>query len=342
MGNFGLPNKGKTTITYNIMAQADPPYKYVFLAHPHFFKYHCDADVEAKDDNPLIEYDKDGKDPDGDERVPEYQDVKYIGLKWIPATTYWSGNKKYALAKKLLILDDIDIKSYVAANKKLRSERINKLMSFSVTHSNLSVIICLQDMHQQGIPGVYRLCNFFSIFPYRDKYQIGVIAGNVGLHPDQLKELFSHATGKHDSIQIDYTDDSPMPFRLNFTTPIQLSTDLTRTPFSKKRQREEEPQQVNSDDEDPATSRFKRIRTGHGRSGKYSDRNPLRAPELLGGGQALGRGPALKRRREERNEDLGQVERKVRKNLPLNKMNPASIDYMKKLIKKIGSKNKVL
>lgn len=297
MLNIGLPNTGKTTITYNIIAAAQPVFQYIFLVHPDFFQYRADKEEEEKDTNPLIEYDKDGKDPDGNERVSEYKEIKYIGLKWFPSTKYWSGNTKYSSAKKLLIIDDIDVRAYIKVNPKLRHQRVTKLYSYSVTHSNLSVITCLQDVHTQGMPSVYRMCNFFSIFPYHDKFQVSIIARSVGVDAKQLIEMFSYCRNPHDSIQIDRTIGSPMPYRLNFIHEIQLNLDSTIN----IRKRGREPPSLPPQSSDDSASELE------------EDYRPKKKRKKQGG--------------------------KVY--IPTKKLSHGSLEYMKRLMKKVGHKTKV-
>lgn len=205
----GLPNCGKTTSVLNILVGAKPVFDNIFIIHPETFDTNVEEEKERLNANILI--------PDC--TINEYAGVKFTaGLTYFPSPTFFDNIQS---KKNLLIIDDIELKNYVKG-RPYRSSRINKLFSFTSTHRSLSIIITAQDPYSQLLPCIYRFCNVFVLYKFRDKNQVGVLARNVGMKKDMLDAMFELCKSNHDSICIDNTIDSPAPFRLNILNTIEF------------------------------------------------------------------------------------------------------------------------
>jgi len=205
----GLPNSGKTTSVLNILVGAQSMFENIFILHPQYFEMNIEEADERINKNILIPECK----------IDEYSGITFTGaLRYFPSPTYFDEVKK---KKNLLIIDDIELRNYCKA-KPYRLSRINKVFSFTSTHRSLSIIITAQDIYSQLLPAIYRMCNVFIFYRFKDRNQIGLIARNIGIDKDDLEALFELLKSKHDSICIDNTDDSPYPYRFNIINPVKL------------------------------------------------------------------------------------------------------------------------
>lgn len=205
----GPPNSGKTTSILNILIGAQPIFDNIFIIHPEIFDPNIQEADEVKNEKILVE----------DCKIGEYKGVKFTaGLKYFPSPTYFDFIKD---KKNLLIIDDVELRNYVKG-KPYRASRINKLFSYTSTHRSLSIIITAQDIYSQLLPAIYRLCNVFVLYKFKDANQVGLIARNIGIKQDKLKQLFKLCRTNHDSITIDNTADSPYPYRFNILNPIEF------------------------------------------------------------------------------------------------------------------------
>ena len=162
----GLPNSGKTTSVLNILVGAKPIFENIFIIHPQCFDSNIPESDELINKNILI--------PECE--IPEYSGVKFTGaLRYFPSPTYFDDIAK---KKNLLIIDDVELRNYVKG-KPYRASRINKLFSYTSTHRSLSIIITSQDLYSQLLPAIYRLCNLFILYKFKDANQIGLIARNI-------------------------------------------------------------------------------------------------------------------------------------------------------------------
>lgn len=213
----GPPNAGKTMSVLNLIGHQNPPFKYVFLMHPTFFNYDAPVEDEKTNSNILV----DPKDCE----VDEYKYVDWVGLQYIPSTSFFEA-PNIKSKKKCLIIDDIDLKQY--ATNKRRNQRLNKILTYCSTHCNLSIIICSQDIYKQVVPTVYRTCNFFSIYQFKDNRIKYYISENVGNFGNQFNRLMNMIPNDHDCVQIDYTTHTPARFRINFTKVVDLPEEQAR------------------------------------------------------------------------------------------------------------------
>lgn len=225
----GVPNCGKTTVIYNLVAHMDKPPDKIYLLHADCF----DSDVYSKN-NEEEDFVYDEDDPDG--IVPEYKDLDYVALKTFP-TLKWLNKlnsdkkdefvnifKRQKKEKILFIIDDISIKAFIKKNRN-KAECIDKIFSFYSTHRNMTVIVSFQNINSQCVPEVRRHCNVFVFFKPLDKYLHGQLGRNSGLSTKEMKDLFKLCKDPHDSIMLDNTPGSPMSRRFNLVNAIRNEED---------------------------------------------------------------------------------------------------------------------
>lgn len=176
------PHSGKSTVIKNILLRADPPFQKIVLVH-------CDP-----------------------ENTAEYDDIECVETRSdIPMPEEWSGE-----CKTLCIIDDIEL-------KKLKSDQIaalSRLFGYVSTHKHLSVCLTSQDPYQ--IPSIVRRsANVFVLWKLVDLNALIMTARKTGYSAEDFNYFFNCLTkGKHDSIWIDLTENTPYPLRLNGYVPI--------------------------------------------------------------------------------------------------------------------------
>ncbi len=215
-----MPNSGKTNSVLNLLVKqtsykGGKKWKNIFLIHPKYFNYHPDPKQEAKNEGIIVE------DPD----IPEYKEIDFVCLKFFPSQNYFED-----IAKQFncLIIDDIDILQAISGSN-TRKQRVNKLLSYTSTHHNLSTIITSQDPSSQLNQMIMRMCNVFICHPLRDKNQIITLSSKIGCNYQTLKFLYSLCDNIHDFCVLDYTEESPAKYRLNMYVPIDEEIEELRS-----------------------------------------------------------------------------------------------------------------
>ena len=203
----GKVSCGKTSLILNYLIKAKS-YNNIFLLHPNTYNPNVSLDDEQINKN-ILNYPA--------EPVEEYTGVEYIPLAYIPGMKYFDDIAK---KKNLMIIDDIDITSYLRKHREIREERLNKLLSFVSSHKNLSIIISSQDPSSQLPPIVFKMCNVITIFKPRDTYIVQTLARKLSFEYKQLKKLLALCKEQHDSITFDYIAKSPAPYRFNVYNKI--------------------------------------------------------------------------------------------------------------------------
>lgn len=193
---IGRPDSGKSTLISNIILKARPPYKKIFLSHPTLIKNDDDED-------------------DTDDVVEEYKHIDYIPLAELPHPKYFDNG----CSKQLYVLDDCDLKNLSREQAKF----LGKIVSYSSTHYNLTVIISSQNPFSQLPPSLLRFSNVFCFFRYNDLSFIKTIFNRIGISKKNVDKLLNELSsyGTHDFLCVDYTLDSPCRFRKNIYIPIK-------------------------------------------------------------------------------------------------------------------------
>ena len=196
------PSCGKSTTVLNLILRQDPPFRKIYLMHPDLKRTMEDGD----------------DDPD-EETVKEYSSIDFIPLYGIPDPVYFKPvDEKDAKTKRLLICDDMELKTLNKDEKK----RLNKVLSYSSSHYNMTVIITSQDIFTQLNVAVVRFCNVFIVYPYSSINYNQMILNRFGIGKKLSEKIIDEMKnyGMHDSICIDRTEGSPAPFRKNIYQKI--------------------------------------------------------------------------------------------------------------------------
>jgi len=177
------PGSGKTNLIKNIILEAKPHFKVIYLCH----------------------YDPDTK---------EYNDLDFIFLDQIPQG---KSNLFNPNVKTLVIIDDYDFNSLT----KDQLDNLRSLFKYGSTHRGISIVVATQDFF--NLPSIIRrLSNVYFIWKgscdLDSLYQIG---RRVGYTKDEFKNLIGLCHDKFDNICIDFTIDSPAKVRFNCYTPIK-------------------------------------------------------------------------------------------------------------------------
>ena len=216
----GAPNSGKTSLILNHLLHCNAPqskskFDKIFLLHPRNFTPGVSDDQLEKNEGVIV------SNPD---LPPEYEGVECIHLAYLPSEKFWSAmNPKHRL-KMLLIVDDIDLSSLV--KRSLSRQRIvNKTVSYSSTHSNLSIIVTSQSPSTQLPPIVLQMCNIVTLYPITDKYKVYVLATKLSIDSKLLFEYLKLLKGMHDTLTLDMTLNTPMPLRINIYEPVEVKSE---------------------------------------------------------------------------------------------------------------------
>lgn len=208
-----LPNSGKTNTVLNLMIKADPPFQNIFLIHPFTLDYHV-SDADEKDNTNII--------LDPAPEIAEYKGVDYIPLRFLPDERFL---KDYKKNRNLLIIDDVDLRQFISYSN-FKKKRLNKLVSFCVSHCDLTILITSQDINTQLMPIITRMANIFCLYQLRDRNSIYAMSKLVGISFVILKYLYSRCENIHDSVQIDLTNGSPYKYRFNWYEVIDPIIDF--------------------------------------------------------------------------------------------------------------------
>ena len=182
------PNGGKTTVVLNIIlrvAHSDRPFEKIMVVH-------CDP-----------------------KQTKEYDDIDCELREDIPAPEEFSPHEK-----TLCILEDLN---YLNMSKEQKG-RLERLYGYASTHKNVSCILTAQDPFRI-IPSVRRCSNVFVLWNNHDMDMIKTLARKTGVPAETLQQILEEqCQGAHDSIWLDFTPDSPAPFRKNGYERIALAT----------------------------------------------------------------------------------------------------------------------
>lgn len=208
----GKVSCGKTTLILNYLIKSSETKSYdnIFLLHPNTYMANVSMDDEQINQNIINEV----ADP-----VVEYEGVDYTPLAFIPSMKYFD---EIAKKRNLMIIDDIDINSYLKKRRELRDERINKLLSFVSSHKNLSIIISSQDPSSQIPPFIMKMSNVITIYKPRDSYIVQTLSRKLNFEYKQLKTFLSICKSDHDAITFDYIANSPAPYRFNIYEKVNV------------------------------------------------------------------------------------------------------------------------
>ena len=178
----GPPGSGKTLIIQNMVSRAQPPFERVIVLH---------ADPE---------------------QTREYAGINAEMMNIIPAPDSWDGEQK-----TLCIIDDLEIRQLPKEQKR----NLERLFSYVSTHRNVSIIMTSQDAFNIA-PNIRRSANIFILFKIRDVDSLMTIARKIGIPKQMMRDLMKLLKKKHDSLWLDTTAGSPIPFALNGFTEISV------------------------------------------------------------------------------------------------------------------------
>jgi hypothetical protein len=186
------PNCGKSTLIKNFLLKANPPFRKIYLAHPALRQYDDDIDDTIPDDV-----------------VKEYKELDYIPLNRIPPPKFFDNGCK----KQCLILDDLELKNISKEEKSY----LNKILSYSSTHYNLTIMTSSQDTISQMPVSVLRFCNVFCLWNYSELNYMTIILTRIGIGKKRREKVLNVMSkfGPHDFLMLDYTVDSPAMVRKN-------------------------------------------------------------------------------------------------------------------------------
>lgn len=186
---LGPPSTGKSSTIKNILIRARPRYREVYVIHPD-----CEHSTEWHDLEPT-------------DIMPD-----------IPSLDFWSRLNEGPAVKRAVVIDDLE---FTAATKQ-RLHDLALLFRYASSHKGLSIFMGHQSCFD--LPVIARkMCNVFLIWRPRARNELGLIENRVGLPNGALRALFDTvATGFHDSITVDRTQNSPAPVRLNLYQPIEI------------------------------------------------------------------------------------------------------------------------
>lgn len=173
------PNCGKTTVIINVImraAQGKKPFQRIVVIH-------CDP-----------------------EDTKEYEDLDCEMLEKIPDPKEFLSDMK-----TLVILEDLN---YMSMDK-VQLGCLERLFGYVSTHKNISCMATGQDIFRI-IPTVRRCTNIFVIWKSHDTLMIKALANKLNINPDKFAAcLEEKCKTLHDSVWIDFTDDTPAPHRKN-------------------------------------------------------------------------------------------------------------------------------
>jgi len=173
------PNGGKTTVILNIIlrvAQSARPFEKIVVVH-------CDP-----------------------KQTKKYDDVDRELRDDIPSPEEFSPHEK-----TLCILEDLN---YLNMSKEQKG-RLERLYGYASTHKNVSCMLTAQDPFRI-IPSVRRCSNVFVLWNNNDMDMIKTLARKMGVSAERLMHVLEQqCQGAHDSFWLDFTPNSPAPYRKN-------------------------------------------------------------------------------------------------------------------------------
>ena len=181
------PNSGKTTVMLNIIlrvAQSDRPFERIVVVH-------CDP-----------------------KQTKEYDDMDRELRVDIPAPEDFSPQQK-----TLCILEDLN---YLNMSREQKG-RLERLYGYASTHKNVSCMLTAQDPFRV-IPSVRRCSNVFVLWNNSDMDMVKTLARKVGVSAETLQRILeTQCREPHDSVWLDFTTNSPAPYRKNGYEKIELT-----------------------------------------------------------------------------------------------------------------------
>jgi hypothetical protein len=192
----GKPNSGKTSIILNMILKAQPHYERIFLMHP-ALKSNETSDSDDEDDDDVVD------------EVPEYDHIDYEPLYEFPHPKFFDNGCK----KQLLVIDDTELRTM----KKEQKKRLNKVVSYSSSHYNLSIIVSSQDIYSQIPPCILRFANAVILWRFSDLRYMRMLLDNVGINKNHKEAIINEMDnyGLHDYLMVDNTLDTPARYRKN-------------------------------------------------------------------------------------------------------------------------------
>ena len=180
------PNGGKTTVILNIIlrvACSSRPFEKILVVH-------CDP-----------------------QQTKEYDDVDHVMRADIPSPEEFS-----PIEKTLCILEDLN---YLNMSKEQQG-RLERLYGYASTHKNVSCMLTAQDPFRI-LPSVRRCSNVFILWNNNDMEMMKTLARKTGIPAEKLQHVLeTHCRGAHDSFWLDFTLDSPAPYRKNNYEKLDL------------------------------------------------------------------------------------------------------------------------
>jgi hypothetical protein len=177
----GPPSCGKTNFIKNLIIRADPQFEQILITH-----------FSPQD-------------------TIEWSDVDANMLASIPCSHEISSE-----GKKLLIIEDLDLNCL----SKSELHNLDRLYGYCSSHKSLSIILTCQNPYNVP-PCARRTSNVFVFFKQPDITALATLAKRTGMKAIELLDIFSkYIHSPHDSLMIDYTNNTPAPLRINGFTKI--------------------------------------------------------------------------------------------------------------------------
>lgn len=104
--------------------------------------------------------------------------------------------------RSLMVIDDIQTNALRGEQQR----RLEKILTWTSTHKNVDVILCIQGINQAS-PAVRRACNVWAIWPTKDVTAINRLATTVSMDKRKLEELFTKtsAISSHSFLLVHWT-----------------------------------------------------------------------------------------------------------------------------------------
>lgn len=186
---LGKRNSGKTNIIMNVLLHQKPSFEKYFMwsQSPMSKEYEMIDDLQVFDTCPHLE----------DDLLEELQE----------------NGKPF---KSVLIVDDVNLETL----NKEDYDRFSRIIKHGSSHYNISLIITCHDLIQ--CPKICRrLADIITLFKLQPE-TIKIIGQKIGMPNEELFRMFEDNVKEyHDSLTIDMTQNSPMPFRKNLFEEIK-------------------------------------------------------------------------------------------------------------------------